>query len=82
MENLKGVLSKSVLRSMIQGMLHTLCIDKDDVGISEWIKAYVLIAIDEENEQTYLVIGKKIIENGVYARFIFRTLEIRNLIMD
>lgn len=81
MENLKGVLSKSVLRSMIQDMLHALCIDRDDVGISEWIKAYVLIAIDEENEQTYLVMGKKIIESNVYARFIFRTPEIRNLII-
>ena len=81
MENLKGVLSKSILRSMIQDMLHTLCIDRDDISINEWIKAYVLIAIDEESEQTYLVMGKKIIESNVYARFIFRTPEIRNLII-
>jgi len=82
MENLKGALSRSIFRSMIEEMLHSLCIDKDDVSVKDWMKAYTLIAIDEENERVYLVMGKKVIESEVYARFILRRPEIRNLIID
>jgi hypothetical protein len=76
MEKLSDIVPKSIIRSLIEDMIKTLCIDRDKVDVIEWDNAYLLLAIDKNKRKTYLLINNKVINSETYSRFIFKVDEV------